>query len=89
LLLNELITNCIKHAFPDNREGVITIELHKLEGEKTMIILEDNGVGLPPGLNIQEADSLGLKLVETLVKQIEGKLELRSGESGTRWKIIF
>jgi len=87
LIVNELISNCMKHAFPDEREGEIKIYLRTF-GEKLMLTVSDNGIGFPEGLDYKKTESLGLQLVQNLVKQIEGKIEFeRSPE--TTFKIIF
>lgn len=75
LILNEMISNSLKHAFKENK-GKINIEANKI-GEKTFVInYEDNGVGLPEGFKIEEAESLGMQLIEMLSEQLDGKLVL-------------
>lgn len=87
LILNELVTNTMKHAFPDNREGEINVKLHSQNNEFTLTV-SDNGVGLPEGLDYKNTDSLGLRLVNSLTDQIKGNIELdRTG--GTTFKIKF
>jgi PAS domain S-box-containing protein len=75
LIVNELISNSLKYAFPDNRAGEINIRLHAdLEGGITLTVA-DNGVGLPTDLDVSKTHSLGLQLVHLLVKQLRGELE--------------
>lgn len=76
LILNELVTNSLKHAFPEGRKGEINIILSQ-EGENMLkMIVGDNGIGFPEDIDFQNTDSLGLKLVNTLVNQLKGEIEL-------------
>ena len=80
LLVNELVSNSIKHAFPEGK-GNIDVKL-QLKGNKYILTVSDNGIGLPEDLDPFHASSLGLKLVTSLSIQLEGKLEvLRDGET--------
>lgn len=93
LIINELVTNSIKHAFnPVKKSPQILIE-HKLEENKNVIIYLDNGSGFKDTevetINFNEINSFGLRLINGLVNQIEGKLWLESDESGTKYTIIF
>jgi len=87
LIINELISNALKHAFPDNKTGEIKIELSQGNSE-IRIIFEDNGVGFPENVDFKKADTLGLDLINLLVEQLEGTIELhRNG--GTRYMIML
>ncbi|MEQ8169882.1 MAG: sensor histidine kinase [Candidatus Eremiobacterota bacterium] len=88
LIINELLTNALKHAFTDGRKGKISIKFHRENDNKLILEIRDNGKGLPEGLNIETSSSLGLKLVKNLAKQIDGKLYIER-ETGTIFKIIF
>ncbi|MDA8387437.1 MAG: PAS domain S-box protein, partial [Nitrospiraceae bacterium] len=89
LVINELLTNSLKYAFPGQREGEIRIALHKHGEDEIRLLFSDNGVGLPEGLDLKDAKTLGLKLVRTLVTgQMQGKLEV-SRENGTTFAISF
>jgi two-component sensor histidine kinase len=89
LILNELVTNSIKYAFPDDRQGEITISFRR-EGDGFVLAVSDNGVGLPPGLDIRRARSLGMQLAVNLSeKQLGGRLEVESGSQGTTFRIFF
>jgi two-component sensor histidine kinase len=88
LILNELVSNCLKHAFPDGREGEIRIELRSDGNGKFTLMVSDNGVGLPKDLDFRNTKSLGLQLVNTLVNQLEGTIEL-DRRGGTAFKITF
>lgn len=87
LLVNELITNSIKYAFPVKKEGSIFIGL-KEENETIYIRIEDDGIGLPKDYSISESDTLGLQLVSTLVEQLDGEISVVSDE-GTKYLITF
>lgn len=87
LIVNEIVSNSLKHAFPTRKEGEIYIKLSSDDGINTLII-GNNGVEFPQNLNFQNTDSLGLQLVCALVDQLKGTIELdRSG--GTEFKIRF
>lgn len=88
LILNEIITNAHKHAFADRDEGRIDIALKGEDGEITMQIT-DNGVGLPDGTSLEQPTSLGLKLIGTLSKQLNGKAEFGDAEPGTKFTLQF
>lgn len=85
LILNELITNSLKYAFPDDRPGEIRIHAD-LNGSECMLHISDNGAGIP----VQHAPGIGLKLVNGLVRQLKGKLQqLRPATGGTEYLITF
>jgi PAS domain S-box-containing protein len=87
LILNELITNALKHAFPGDRGGTISVELRESDGEAILAVTDD-GVGLPPGFDPTASNSLGMQLVMMLAEQIEGHLDL-ARVHGTRVQIAF
>jgi PAS domain S-box-containing protein len=87
MIINELVSNTLKHAFSNHSAGHITVDLHQ-EGEKNVLVVSDNGVGLPVGLDVHTTETLGLQLVSALVQQLDGTLELERG-SGTVFKISF
>ena len=87
LIFNELFTNSLKHAFPAGRKGTIKVSFHKF-GEKYQLIVEDDGVGLPEDLNLEESDSFGLRLVNALTQQINAKMDLNNSH-GTKYTITF
>jgi two-component sensor histidine kinase len=88
LMLNELISNSLKHAFPDGREGEVRIELRSDNNSEFTLIVSDDGVGFPQDLDFRDAQSLGLQLVNNLVAQLKGTIEL-DGSGGTAFKITF
>jgi len=87
LILNELVTNSIKYAFPEGKSGEIKIEFNKKDDE-FILIVSDNGVGFPKNIDFRETDSLGLQLVNNLTSQINGKVELNV-KNGTEFTIKF
>lgn len=87
LIINELISNSIKHAFINKEEGEIVVKLFN-EGENYQIIVEDDGIGFPEDFDVENTDSLGLQLVTSLTSQMAGKLKINS-DNGTSVKISF
>jgi PAS domain S-box-containing protein len=88
LIINELVSNSLKHAFPDNRRGEVSISARRVAPEELLLTVRDTGVGLPPDLDIRKTSSLGLRLVTLLVGQINGSLEL-DGPPGATFVIRF
>ncbi|MDO5837019.1 MAG: PAS domain S-box protein [Methanobacterium sp.] len=86
LVINELATNCIKHAFPHGN-GTLKIEL-KTDGDLHLLIIEDDGIGLPENLDPQKSKKLGLMVVNTLVNQLNGEMEI-DRTNGTKFIIKF
>ena len=76
LIINELVSNSLKHAFPLNKKGEIFISLDKDDNNKYTLILKDNGIGFPPNVDFRKTESLGLQLVTTLTEQLGGTIEL-------------
>ena len=87
LIINELVTNSLKHAFPDKTTGEINVELIR-EDDQITLIVSDNGIGLSPDSEARNTGSIGLQLVEALTKQLNGNLELDASK-GTTYKISF
>jgi PAS domain S-box-containing protein len=89
LIINELISNSIKHAFPDGRDGEIHISFKKISMESYCLILRDNGIGIPKNIDRSNHKSLGMMLINTLTKQINGELYIESSDKGSEFRIIF
>jgi len=87
LIVNELVSNCMKHAFPGGRSGEIGVDFHREDGEFALIV-SDNGMGFPEDLDFQNTDTLGLQLVNSLTSQIDGTINLDK-TAGTTFKIKF
>lgn len=88
IILNELLTNALKYAFPGGRTGTVGIEFEEASPGAYRFAVWDDGRGLPPGLDVRAAETLGLKLVDGLVRQLEGTLEV-SPPPGARFTIRF
>ena len=89
LILNEMISNTLKYAFPNGRKGEISFSLKVLKDDQIEMIYSDDGIGLPEGIDVSELDSLGMKLIHNLTEmQLKGKVEVGSGE-GTTFTIRF
>jgi two-component sensor histidine kinase len=88
LILNELLTNSVKHAFPGNRKGEIEIKFTPFNKETYQLIYRDNGVGLPARINFDATETLGLNLIKNLAQQIEGEATLEQN-GWTTFKIVF
>jgi two-component sensor histidine kinase len=78
LIINELICNSLKHAFPEKENGAIFIQLTAIGSKEYELIIRDTGKGFPENLDIKKASTLGLKLIQTLVRQMEGNLAFDS-----------
>lgn len=88
LILNEAITNAIKYAFPNNREGIISISLQSIYGNEYILTISDNGIGLPDKFDLQKKDSLGMTLIEGLSGDVDGSFQIEN-DNGTRITIMF
>ena len=98
LIVNELLTNVLKHAFPDGRTGTVWAGLRYLpeasasEGTldegSAVLTLEDNGVGLPEGFDIEHQDSMGVYLVRVLTRQLRGVVHVNQ-QGRTRFRVVF
>jgi len=88
LIINEIISNSYKHAFPAGGEGIIGITIKAIDKNQYILDINDNGIGLPQGFDIENSKSLGLQLVKVLTDQIDGKLEI-GRENGVRFTITF
>ena len=88
LMVNELISNSLKHAFPGESEGEISVSLHRLDSEWYSLSVSDNGTGLPRGLDYRKTGTMGMQLVVVLAEQMGAHLEY-DGETGTSFTITF
>jgi PAS domain S-box-containing protein len=87
LIINEIISNSLKYAFPNNRDGIIFVTL-KVNKQKVSIQAGDNGIGISPEIDLKQSKTLGLQLVDTLVEQINGTIIL-DRNNGTKFNIEF
>jgi len=88
LIVCELVSNALRHAFPSGEGGKICIELHSDDDDQLTLVVSDNGIGLDPNLDFKDSPSLGLQLVNLLTKQLKGRIEL-DRSAGTAFKITF
>lgn len=87
LIVNEIFTNSLKHAFPDDKKGTIKVILKKTNGNAE-IEITDNGVGVPDNFNIDEAKGMGLQLINLLTQQLSGTVTFEVN-NGTKYKLVF
>ena len=89
LIINEAITNSIKYAFPDNRDGIIDISFKQRSARHVLLVIQDTGVGLPPAFYAENfSDSMGMRLMQGLSDDIDGKLSIRNN-NGTEIILDF
>jgi two-component sensor histidine kinase len=88
LILSELISNALKHAFPPGEKGEIHIILRSESGGTAVLRVSDNGVGLPQDLDVHQTQSLGLQLVNLLTQQVKGTIDIKRNK-GTTVTITF
>jgi two-component sensor histidine kinase len=87
LIVNELVSNALKHAFPDGREGTIRVSLRR-NGGRCKLVVADDGVGFPPGVDFRRAKTMGLRVVAALAGQLQGSIHLDEG-GGSAFTIDF
>ena len=87
LIVNELVTNSLRHGFPGEEGGIITIALN-MDGAKGTLVVSDTGAGFPEGIDFRTTRTMGMQLVVILVEQLDGTMELRRGK-GTEFRIVF
>ena len=88
LIVNELVSNSLKHAFSDGESGETCVEL-QLINNNIALIVSDNGVGIPEDFSLENTNSLGLQLVDALTSQLEGRIELNRNKPGVEFKLTF
>ncbi len=88
MIINELVSNAVKYAFPDNKEGKIDVKIEKIENKEWMLTISDNGVGFAEKFDKDKSETLGLKLVDSLIEQINGSIEYKTNK-GLKVIIIF
>jgi PAS domain S-box-containing protein len=88
LLVNELVSNALKHAFPNGRTGTIGVEMWYTSESRHKLVVWDDGVGFPPDVDYQNTTSLGLQLVNSLIQQLDGSVEVCRAP-GTRFSVCF
>lgn len=88
LIVNELVTNCFRHAFPGGRRGHIWVELSELDGDQLALEVRDDGVGMPLGVDAENAPTFGLRIARLLAHQLDGTIEIER-RGGTRVRTVF
>ena len=88
LIINELILNSMKYAFPSGRQGEISVKFYAMTHNKLVLSISDNGIGLPKDLDLENISSLGLKLVSALVEQLSGDIQIHTS-SRVQFEITF
>jgi PAS domain S-box-containing protein len=88
LIINELVLNALKYAFPQGRTGTIRIAMKSRPDGRYVLLVKDDGVGLPETADLQKPEKLGFQIVRDLVKQLDGKIEV-DRRAGTSFKITF
>ncbi len=88
IIINELVSNALKHAFPDDRNGRICIRLREDQDHQYIFTVSDNGIGFPKDLHFRKTETLGLQLVVTLTGQLGGTIQQNDGE-GTTFAVRF
>jgi two-component sensor histidine kinase len=88
LIINELVSNALKHAFPEGRAGRITVELQTAAQDQIVLRVADDGVGLPARLDLRQTETLGHQLVFMLAEKLRGAVEV-TRDQGTAFRITF
>ena len=88
LIINELITNSLKHAFPGKRKGTISLSFRQMKNKNYLLTVSDDGVGMPKSVDIHKTATLGMQLITVLVGQLGGTLKVQRKE-GTSFTIKF
>ncbi|CAN5166746.1 hypothetical protein BH09BAC4_BH09BAC4_01210 [soil metagenome] len=88
LIINEVITNSLKHAFPFNQTGIIGVSLRKLDSQTYQLTINDNGVGLPADINPNRSRTLGMSLIRGLSKQLGGRIQINQSD-GVQISLTF
>ncbi len=88
LMVNELVTNSLQHAFEGRPAGEVRMKLRSIDGENCQLLIEDDGKGLPPDINWEKPSTLGLEMVKLLAGQIDARINRVTGP-GTSFEILF
>lgn len=88
LIVNELVSNAFKYAFPRKMKGEILIKVKTTDDEKIILQVKDNGIGFPEEIDFHKSNSMGLRIIRTSIKQLKGEILLEK-DNGTNWVILF
>ena len=90
LIINEIVSNSLKHAFKEGQKGIITIELTQTTENNFRMSINDNGIGMPIGFIVDSSDSLGIQLIQALTDQLEGTMKMEGAPNhGVKYTIDF
>lgn len=89
LLVNEIVTNSLKHGLPGDQKGKIKISMKSIDDGSFLLLIADNGIGIPIDIETENCESLGMQLIYSLVDQLSGTVKINSGSHGTEFKIQF
>ncbi|MDQ2842112.1 MAG: ATP-binding protein, partial [Acidobacteriota bacterium] len=89
LILNELITNALKYAYPNGAQGSISVAFQQMADQKICLSVSDRGQGLPKNFEWKKSKSLGVTIVNLLTKQLGGTLQIESLGTGAAFSVIF
>ena len=89
IILNELFTNIFKHAFQNQDNCLVSVEMKKLDDNHALVCITDNGIGFPASANLNKPETMGLSLIKTLTRQLNGELIIENIDPGTKTTIIF
>ena len=89
LIVSELVSNSLKHAFPDGRTGSIMISFKRILGDEFELTVADNGVGMPRDLSEMRSETLGLSVVKSLADQVHAEIRLFDRTKGTNYRFRF
>ena len=88
LILSELVSNALKYAFAGRGKGTLQVILEALESQSYQLTVTDDGIGLPDGFSPSKAGTLGFNIVNSLIQQISGRLDVET-DRGTTFHILF
>ena len=90
LMVNEIITNSLKHSFPESiQKPKIYLKIEFTDLKEYQMSIGDNGTGIPPNVNFEFPDSLGMELIQTLAEQLEGEIKFDTSKPGTHYVVTF
>ena len=87
LLINEIVANSVNHAFPHHHKGEIIVDLQR-DGDAFILKISDDGIGIPENIDFEKAETLGFQLVNNLVNQLDGEIEMQTN-NGTTFIVKF
>ncbi|TAE95846.1 MAG: histidine kinase, partial [Oscillatoriales cyanobacterium] len=88
LIANELVSNTLKHAFPHDTSGTVSVQCYQTGDREIHLFVKDNGIGFPENIDFRKTNSMGFQVVCTLTEQLEGTIEM-SREIGTAFHLVF